>query len=188
MQTTEEACRSALGDLIFGSDQQTLPDVVARLLKTNPVALSHAPAVSTAESCTGGLIAKMLTDVPGSSGYFRQGAVTYSNEAKTSLLGVPPELIAQHGAVSEAVARAMAIGSQQKSGAIYALAVTGIAGPDGGTPSKPVGSVWIAFAHPHGCDARLFVFPGDREMIRDRAAKTALTMLRYHLLDKPLPF
>jgi nicotinamide-nucleotide amidase len=188
LEITESACRSALGDLIFGADLQTLPEAVADLLKTDPVALKRAPSVSTAESCTGGLVAKMLTDVPGSSAYFRQGCVTYSNEAKTNLLSVPAELIEQNGAVSEPVVRAMAIGSQQHSGAAYALAITGVAGPGGGTPAKPVGSVWIALAHPQGCDARLFLFPGDREMIRDRAAKMALTLLRFHLLGKPVPF
>ena len=188
MEIAESACRSALGDLIFGADLQTLPEAVADLLKTDPVALKWAPSVSTAESCTGGLVAKMLTDVPGSSAYFRQGCVTYSNEAKTNLLSVPAELIEQNGAVSEPVVRAMAIGSQQRSGAAYALAITGVAGPGGGTPAKPVGSVWIALAHPQGCDARLFLFPGDREMVRDRAAKMALTLLRFHLLGKPVPF
>jgi PncC family amidohydrolase len=130
----------------------------------------------------------MLTDIAGSSAYFRQGYVTYSNEAKMNLVNVPSQVIAEHGAVSEPVARAMAQGAQQNSGAALVLAITGIAGPTGGSAQKPVGTVWIAFAHPGGCDARLFLFPGDREMIRDRAAKTALSMLRFHLLGKPLPF
>ncbi len=185
---TESACRAALGDLIYGSDDESLAQVVAGLLRADPIARKWAPAVSTAESCTGGLIAKMLTDIPGSSDYFRQGFVTYQNEAKTNLLSVAPELIDQHGAVSEEVARAMALGAQSRAGTVYSLAVTGIAGPTGGTLQKPVGTVWIALAYEGGCDARVFLFPGDREMIRDRSAKTALTMLRYRLLGKPLPF
>jgi nicotinamide-nucleotide amidase len=188
LQATEAQCRSALGDLIYGADLQTLPAVVAQLLRADADAIRHAPAVSTAESCTGGLLAKMLTDVAGSSAYFRQGVVTYSNKAKTDLLLVPAEMILQHGAVSEPVARAMAQGSQRQAGTAYALSITGIAGPDGGTPIKPVGSVWIALAHPQGCFARLFLFPGDREMIRDRAAKMALTLLRFHLLGQSPPF
>lgn len=188
LQATDAACRAALGDLIYGSDDQTMPEVVAQLLLADPVAAQHAPAVVTAESCTGGLIAKMLTDIAGSSQYFRQGYVTYSNEAKTQLVDVPATVIAQHGAVSEEVVRAMALGAQRRSGAAYALAVTGIAGPGGATPSKPVGTVWLALAHPAGCDARVFVFAGDREMVRDRSAKMALTMLRFHLLAQPLPF
>jgi nicotinamide-nucleotide amidase len=185
---TEEACRAALGDLIYGQDEQSLAEVVASQLFADTTAKQFAPAVATAESCTGGLLAKMLTDVPGSSRYFRQGYVTYSNEAKHDLLNVPKELIAQHGAVSKEVAEAMARGAQTQSGAAYTFAITGIAGPDGGTPQKPVGTVWIALAHPQGVQCRVFLFPGDREMVRDRSAKMALTLLRFQLLGKPLPF
>jgi nicotinamide-nucleotide amidase len=185
---TEAACRAALGDLIFGRDDQTLAIAVARLLFEHPDAKRDAPAVVTAESCTGGLLAKYLTDVPGSSRYFRQGYVTYQNEAKTNLLGVPAELIAHHGAVSEDVAEAMARGARERSGAAFALAISGIAGPDGGTPTKPVGTVCIALATPDSSLLRTFMFPGDRETIRDRSAKMALTFLRFHLLGKPLPF
>jgi nicotinamide-nucleotide amidase len=188
LQKTEVACRAALGDLIYGQDEQSLPAVVAGLLLADSTATQFAPAVGTAESCTGGLLAKMLTDIPGSSRYFRQGYVTYSNEAKQDLLNVPAELIAQNGAVSREVAEAMAVGTQTQAGVAYALAITGIAGPDGGTPQKPVGTVWIGLAHRRGCAARVFLFPGDREMIRDRSAKMALTLLRFHLLGKPMPF
>jgi nicotinamide-nucleotide amidase len=198
LEKTEAECRAALGDLIFGADEQMLPAVVADMLRRDPVATKWSPAVATAESCTGGLLAKMLTDIPGSSAYFRQGYITYSNEAKTDLLNVPRELIAQHGAVSEPVAEAMARGCQEQSGAAYCLAITGIAGPDGGTPTKPVGTVCIALAAPvpphsslithHSSLARTFHLFGDREMVRDRAAKMALTMLRFHLLGKPMPF
>lgn len=188
LDETVNACRAALGSLIYGQDEQTLAEVVAGLLLADPAARQWAPAVATAESCTGGLVAKMLTDVPGSSQYFREGWVTYTNEAKTNNLSVPAEIINQHGAVSEPVVRAMAQGAVNLSGACYALALSGIAGPGGGTPEKPVGTVWIALAHPAGCDARHFLFPGDREMIRDRAAKMALALLRFHLLGEQTPF
>jgi PncC family amidohydrolase len=141
------------------------------------------------------LLAKYLTDVPGSSSYFKQGWVTYSNEAKTELLGVDPTHIAGHGAVSDAVAREMAVGALRRAGADFALAISGVAGPDGGTPEKPVGTVCIGIAFPKvgaadavEAHARRFIFPGDREMIRDRSAKMGLTMLRYQLLGKRLPF
>ena len=188
MQATDAACRAALGDLIYGSEEETLQEVVARLLRADATARQHAPAVATAESCTGGLVAKMFTDIAGSSEYFRQGYVTYTNESKTKLVGVPADVIARHGAVSEEVVRAMALGAQRESGAAYALAVTGIAGPGGATPTKPVGTVWLALAHPGGCEARVFLFSGDREMVRDRSAKMALTMLRFHLLGQALLF
>src|SRR4051794_5269690 len=188
LDATTAECRTALGDLIFGQDDETLPEVVAKLLWADPASAPWSPAVATAESCTGGLLAKMLTDVPGSSRYFRQGWVTYSNEAKTDLLGVPAELIARHGAVSEPVALAMAKGAQTQSGAYYAIGITGVAGPDGGTPDKPIGTVWISLAAGGAVTVRRFVFTGDREMIRDRSAKMALTLMRFQLLGKPLPF
>ena len=162
--------------------------MLSKLLNKDDDAKELVQAVTTAESCTGGLIAKMLTDVPGTSRYFRQAYVTYSNESKTELLGVPAALIEQHGAVSEPVVRAMATGALERAKVAYAMAVSGIAGPDGGSEQKPVGTVWLALAYEGGCDARVFLFPGDREMIRDRSAKMALAMLRYHLLGKPLPF
>jgi len=198
MEDTAALCRRALGDLIFGEDDRTLPQAVADLLREHALARRYAPAVCTAESCTGGLVAKYLTDVPGSSTFFRQGWVTYSNEAKVRELNVPPEIIERHGAVSEQTACAMALGAARRSGAVFALALSGIAGPDGGTPQKPVGMVCIALASPaHGepahepqlrVQARTFYLPGDRETVRDRAAKMALTMLRYRLLEKDMPF
>jgi len=191
----ESECRSALGDLIYGHDEQTLQEVVAnQLFEINAKLQAGATpfTVTTAESCTGGLLAKLLTDLSGSSGYFHRGFVTYSNEAKTDLLGVDPQLIRQHGAVSEEVAKAMALGALDRPNAKAALAISGIAGPTGGTPTKPVGTVCIALATVDGSapqvHARTFLFPGDRDMIRDRSAKMALTMLRFHLLGKPLPF
>jgi competence/damage-inducible protein CinA-like protein/molybdenum cofactor synthesis domain-containing protein len=186
---TESACRAALGDLIFGADEQTLPQVVGELLK------AKKQSVTTAESCTGGLLAKFLTDVPGSSAYFKRGWITYENEAKTELLGVDPSHIKGHGAVSDAVVREMAVGAMGRARADFALAISGIAGPDGGTEEKPVGTVCIGIAFQKAgsaeaveAHARRFSFPGDREMIRDRSAKMALTMLRFHLIGKALPF
>lgn len=195
LEKTDAACRAALGDLIFGQDEVLLPQAVAKLLKAHPAATHWAPAVCTAESCTGGLLAKYLTDVPGSSAYFRQGWVTYDNEVKRNQLGVSAKTLEEFGAVSEQTAREMAEGAARQSGAPLAIAISGIAGPDGGTPGKPVGMVCIAMACPSLPDetelevtARTFNFPGDREMIRDRAAKMGLTMLRYWLLGKPMPF
>jgi nicotinamide-nucleotide amidase len=183
LEQTTRQCRDALGELIYGSDEQTLPMVVAELLTADKVR-----TVATAESCTGGLLSKMLTDIPGSSRYFQRGWITYSNQAKTELLDVSSQLLAQDGAVSESVVRAMAQSARQKSAADFALAISGIAGPDGGTPAKPVGTVCIALAHADTVQARTFNFPGDRETIRDRSAKMALTLLRFHLLGKASPF
>jgi len=184
LAATETACRAALGDLVFGQDDDTLQGVLARDLMGHPGGVT----VATAESCTGGLVAKILTDTPGSSRYFKYGWVTYANEAKTELLGVAPDVLRGHGAVSEPTVRAMAAAARERGRAHFALAVSGIAGPEGGTPDKPVGTVWIALAHANGMLARKFVLPGDREMVRDRSAKMALTMLRFHLLGKELPF
>jgi nicotinamide-nucleotide amidase len=184
LEQTVAKCREALGALIFGEEDESLQVVVGRMLKSAP----SSPTIATAESCTGGLLGKMITDVPGSSGYYSYGWVTYSNRAKEELLGVPTELLAQYGAVSEPVVLAMAGGARVRARGTYALAISGIAGPEGGTPTKPVGSVCIALAHPNGAEARTFLFPGDREFIRDRSAKMALAMLRYHLLGQKAPF
>jgi nicotinamide-nucleotide amidase len=184
---TERLCREALGDLVYGVDDESLQEAVIELIGCR---LPNAPElfVATAESCTGGLLAKYLTDVPGCSKSFKFGWVTYANEAKTQELGVPESVLKEHGAVSEQTVRAMAEGARRQSRATYALAISGIAGPDGGTPTKPVGTVCIALASDTGTDARTSIFPGDREMIRDRSAKMALTMLRFALLNKPMPF
>ncbi len=115
--------------------------------------------------------------------------MTYANQAKQSLLGVPPDILIEHGAVSEPVVRAMAAGALERAGASFALAISGVAGPGGGTPAKPVGTVCIALATSKAeSQSRTFQLFGDREMVRDRSAKMALTMLRFHLLNKPLPF
>lgn len=135
-----EITMAKFADEIFSDDGSSLEATVVRLMTERGLKLA------TAESCTGGLIANRITDVPGSSAVFTHGFVTYANEAKRDLLGVPREMLDEHGAVSEAVAKAMADGALRVSGADIAVAVTGIAGPDGGTPDKPVGTVWLAWA------------------------------------------
>ena len=127
-----------------------------------------------AESCTGGLLGGRLTAVPGSSSQFLGGVVAYADQAKQRLLGVPADLLAAHGAVSEPVAREMALGATRALGADVAVSVTGIAGPDGGTADKPVGTVWLGFAWPGGSEAVLRKFVGTRDEVRGRAAQQAL--------------
>ena len=161
-----------MGSALFGSGEDTLPRVVAGLLK------QRSKTVAIAESCTGGEISARLTDVPGISRFLVESAVTYSNDAKVRRLGVPTDLIERHGAVSAQVAEAMAGGMRTTSGADIALAVTGIAGPDGGTPAKPVGLVYMALAGANGVHSEELRLAGDRIQIRDRAAKYALNMLR----------
>jgi len=177
---TEREVRRRLGDLVFGEDGETLADAVARLC------FETGCTVATAESCTGGLIAKSLTDISGSSRYFVRGYVTYSNSSKVELLAVPDELIRTRGAVSAEVAEAMAKGCRLRSGVDYALAVTGIAGPTGGSAEKPVGLVYIALDGPDGCEVRQFRFGEhlERWQVRDRARKAALNMLRLALLKR----
>lgn len=133
--------------------------------------------LATAESCSGGLIAGACTDLSGSSNWFERGFVTYSNAAKTELLGVDAGVIAQHGAVSEPVARAMAEGALRHSAAQVAVAVTGVAGPTGGTPDKPVGLVWFAFALPGRVLSEPMNFPGDRAAVRTATVQHALRRL-----------
>ena len=130
--------------------------------------------LTTAESCTGGLIAKTLTDLAGSSAWFDRGFVTYSNEAKTEMISVPASTIEQYGAVSEPVVNAMVTGALKHSAADYAIAVTGVAGPGGGSVEKPVGTVWIGIGSKHQVIARKYVFPGDRDAVRQATLETAL--------------
>lgn len=136
--------------------------------------------VATAESCTGGLIAKAITDVPGSSGYFSGGVVSYSNEAKRRLLGVPVSLLEAHGAVSAQVARAMALGARERFGADLAVSVTGVAGPGGGSAAKPVGLTYVGVADAGGVEVRRFMWSGDRAENRESSARAALEMLLAH--------
>ena len=176
----ERKIRARLGHLIFGRDEEKLEAVVGRLLRERKATLA------VAESCTGGLVASRLTDIPGSSDYFERGVVTYSREAKERLLNVPASLVERHGVVSVEVARAMAAGVRRMSGTAFGLATTGIAGPSGGTPEKPVGLVCVAIAWDGGDGAREFRLLGDREQVKYRGAQMALEMLRRHLLDIPM--
>jgi len=133
--------------------------------------------VSAAESCTGGGIASAITDAAGSSAYFTTGYVTYSNAAKTRLLGVSESTLSEHGAVSEAVVKAMVLGACNESGADLAVAVSGVAGPDGGSANKPVGTVWLAWGGAADQQAECFHFPGDRQAVREQAVRQALAGL-----------
>ena len=174
----ETVVRERLGELVYGSDEQTLEDVVGGVLAARHLTL----AVS--ESCTGGLLAQRLTNVPGSSIYFLEGVVAYSDRAKIERLGVDPRLIKAHGAVSAEVAESMAAGIRARADADLGVSITGIAGPAGGTPEKPVGLVFIGLAYPGGVLHRRITFgaePG-RAGIRHLAAQVALNLLRLHLL------
>jgi len=159
-------------DYIFGYDEETLEEIVGKLL------LAKKGTLATAESCTGGYIAHLITSVPGSSGYFRGSVVAYSNELKEELLGVLPESIEQYGAVSETVVSEMAIGAQTRLNADYVIAVSGIAGPDGGTPEKPVGTTWIAIATPDQVISRHVLLGDHRGRNIRRAALEAMNLLR----------
>jgi nicotinamide-nucleotide amidase len=152
-------------------DSQSLTRLLAARL------LAKGQMLATAESCTGGMIAAACTDLAGSSAWFERGFVSYSNEAKTELLGVPAALIAEHGAVSEPVVRAMAQGALQHSRAQVAVAVTGVAGPGGGSDSKPVGSVWFGWATPAGVVTQLCRFEGDRQSVRLACVQHAMQRL-----------
>jgi len=161
-----------LGEYIFSRRNETLEEVVGELLKLRGYTLA------TAESCTGGLLAGRITDVPGSSEYFLEGVVSYSNEAKHDLLSVPKKWIKEHGAVSEKVAEAMASGIRKRAGSTFGVGVTGIAGPGGGSQEKPVGLVYIALSDDSQTTSRKFIFPGDRQFIRTLSVNAALDMLR----------
>jgi len=172
----ENSIRQRLGEHVYGTDDETMEVAVGRVL------VAAGATLAVAESCTGGLVASRITDVPGSSRYFQGGYVTYSNELKQQLLGVPAQIIQQHGAVSEECARVMAEGARQSSGADYALAVTGIAGPDGGTAQTPVGRVYIAVADEQETICQQFDWPGTRSQFKQRTSQMALNMLRKRVL------
>ena len=166
----------ALGNAVFSFRGEMMEEVVGRRLAMTDFTLA------VAESCTGGLIAQRLTNVPGSSKYFVEGVVTYSNESKTRLLGVDKKVIKEFGAVSQQVARDMARGVRHKAKSDFGLAVTGIAGPGGGTEEKPVGLVYIALADDAHTEHKKLMLPGDRELVRWRASQAALDMLRRRLI------
>lgn len=183
-ETAVEAVREGLRErhesFLFSEEGEVADEVVARLL--------DGRTVSVAESCTGGMIAARLTDRPGASERFLGGVVAYTNEAKSDLLGVDPELIARHGAVSQEVVEAMADGAIHRFGSDFAIAVTGIAGPDGGTDEKPVGTVWICAASADGRKlTREPLIPGDRATIRLRTVVVALHQLRHLMTDQEPP-
>lgn len=168
--------REKLGPSLYSDDNESLEAVVGRLLR------DAGKTLALAESCTGGLIAERLTDVPGSSAFFMEGAVTYSNEAKIRALGVSAETLEQHGAVSAETAEEMAAGMRERAGTDYAVSVTGIAGPDGGTEEKPVGLVFIGYADSDHVKSYRMVMPGDRFLIRWRTSQAALDILRRKML------
>ncbi len=174
----EQEILARLGDYYFGEDNETLEGAVGRLLK------ERGATLALAESCTGGLLAKRLTDLPGSSAYFKEGLVTYTNESKERLLGVPHDLLLEHGAVSEPVARHMAEGVRKLASSDYGLSITGVAGPDGGTKEKPVGLVFIGLSDAGGTIAErldLTAWARSREAIRERSANRAFDLLRLRL-------
>jgi nicotinamide-nucleotide amidase len=175
LQPVEAEVRAALGADCYGQDDDLLEAVVGRLL------LRRGWMVSVAESCTGGLLGNRLTNIAGSSRYIERGVIVYSNRAKEELLGVPEHLLRAHGAVSEPVARAMTQGVCRISSSPCGLAVTGIAGPDGGSAEKPVGTVYIGCATPEGIEVRHCRFDGDRVAVKWQSSQTALDMLRRRL-------
>lgn len=169
----------ALGDAIYGQNQDNLEIVVGRLLK------KHKKSIALAESCTGGLISQKITRVPGSSAYYLGGITAYANSFKEKNLGVNPDLLQTHGAVSKEVAGEMAKNIRNSAGADIGLSVTGIAGPDGGSEEKPVGTVYIGIATREILDIRRFEFDGNREQIQEITAATALDLIRKYLLNIP---
>lgn len=171
--TSQSEPDKTVPELLFNSEQTI--ELIRGQLAT--FLISNQLMMATAESCTGGMIAAACTDLAGSSAWFERGFVTYSNEAKTELLGVPADLIQAHGAVSEPVARAMVQGAITQSPAKVAVAVTGVAGPTGGSAEKPVGTVWFGFATPAGVVTELRQFDGDRAAVRGATVQHALSRL-----------
>jgi nicotinamide-nucleotide amidase len=161
-----------MGHAIYGEDDADLAATVLDACRSRHL------TIGVAESCTGGLLGARLTAIPGSSDVFQGGVIAYSNAIKSSLLGVPPDLVREHGAVSEPVVRAMASGARVALHVDAALSITGIAGPSGGTAAKPVGTVWIALDVQGTVEARELRLWGDREEVRHRAAQAALELLR----------
>jgi len=166
----------ALGEAIGGNDQENLAAIVGKLL------LEKKWTLATAESCTGGMIGAWLTAVPGSSAWYQGGVISYANRVKEEVLGVPAAILTAYGAVSAEVAKAMADGARRLCRASLTIAVTGIAGPDGGSAVKPVGTVYIGLADAENTRAEGFLFTGDRRQIREMTAQTALDMVRKRLL------
>lgn len=175
-----EEIAAALGSAVFSTNGESMEAVVGRMLA------ERGETIATAESCTGGLIAERLTDIPGSSEYFMAGVVTYSNESKIRDLNVTAEIIEKHGAVSAECAEAMAAGMLERSQTTYAVSVTGIAGPDGGSDEKPVGTVFIGIADAHGVRSKRLQMPGDRFLIRWRTSQAGLDILRRRIMQRDM--
>jgi nicotinamide-nucleotide amidase len=171
-----EEIEERLGNSIFAFAGETMEQVVGLKLSVGGYTLA------VAESCTGGLVAQRLTEIPGSSKYFIEGVVAYSNEAKMRTLGVEPILLLHHGAVSAPVAEAMAEGIRKRAGTDFGLSITGIAGPGGATEDKPVGLVFVALAMEGNIEHRKLIIPGDRHLVRWRASQAALDLLRRRLI------
>jgi nicotinamide-nucleotide amidase len=177
---TSEQARARIADYVYGEGADSLESVVGRMLRESHLTLA------VAESCTGGLIGHRITNVPGSSAYFAEGVVCYSNEAKHRLLGVRTETLDSHGAVSEEVAREMAVGVRSRGNRSLGLATTGIAGPDGGTEDKPVGTVCLALASEAGVVSRRYQLWGTRDWVKLLTSQLALDWVRRHLLGLPV--
>ncbi len=168
----------SLGIAVFSTSGEEMEEVIGKLLS------KRGETLSVAESCTGGLISQRLTDISGSSRYFIEGVIAYANEAKINALNVSPEIIAQHGAVSAETAEAMAKGMRERAKTDYAISITGIAGPTGGTEEKPVGTVFIGYSDENLTKSFKIVLPGDRYLIRWRSSQAALDYLRRQILKK----
>ncbi len=177
VQQVERYLEKVCGKYVYGYDLDTLEGIVGQLLRDND------KTVSVAESCTGGELGRQLTSVPGSSAYFVGGVLSYTNQAKIDKLGVDPDIIGEHGAVSEECARAMAEGCRREFATDYAVSVTGIAGPGGGTEDKPVGTTYIAVSSAHSTRVKLFRLGSDRSVNRHRSVYAAMEMLRREILD-----
>jgi len=177
LEQADAIITAELGRSVYSSADETMEQVIVKMLT------QRKETLAVAESCTGGLLANRITDVPGASDAFVAGYITYSNAAKSDVLGVDPQLIEQQGAVSEAVARAMAEGARKRAGATYALSTTGIAGPSGGTAEKPVGTVFVALASKAGTSAQKLFYPNDRETFKRQTSQAAFEMLRQRLIS-----
>ncbi len=175
----ERRIRDKAERFIYSADDTAIEEIIGNILRERHL------TIATAESCTGGLIANLITNIPGSSEYFLRGYITYANNAKTELLGVPEKSLATHGAVSEEAAVQMALGARRQTNSDIAIATTGIAGPDGGSDEKPVGLLWVGYSDSEQTYARKYLFGGERLINKERFANAALDLLRRQLLGIP---
>ncbi len=181
LKNSEDRIRAKVGKHIYGIDDEELEGIIGKILTERKL------TIAVAESCTGGMVAHRITNVPGSSIYFERGLIAYSNASKTEILGVPNDLIECYGAVSEEVAGAMASGVRRIAKTDLGLSTTGVAGPTGGTPEKPVGLVWIAYADARETVALNFMFADERRLFKERTSQAALELVRRKLLNIELP-